>query len=156
MNQRVLHFSTANSFTAEDLPVQTGAYAFAVDLQKPLPARYSGHSNIEFEKGRYVYCGSAYGPGGLRARLGRHMRQNKVAKWHIDQLTIAAGVAEILAVPAGDECDILAELLRVPEIEVPAPGFGSSDCRSCPSHLVKTPEGFDLRALITNGVFQQT
>ena len=30
---------------------------------------------IEIEPGYYVYIGSAFGPGGIKARVGRHLRQ---------------------------------------------------------------------------------
>jgi hypothetical protein len=33
---------------------------------------------------RFLYCGSAKGPGGSKARLSRHF---KSVRWHIDQLT---------------------------------------------------------------------
>jgi hypothetical protein len=32
-------------------------------------------------------------------------------------------------------------LLDLPGTSVPLPGFGSSDCRSCPAHLVALPAG---------------
>jgi hypothetical protein len=47
-------------------------------------------------------------------------------------------------VPGGRECDLLDRLLKAPGAVVPVPGFGSSDCRTCPAHLVALPAGFDL------------
>ena len=32
-------------------------------------------------------------------------------------------------------------LLVLPGASVPVPGFGSSDCRACPAHLVMLPAG---------------
>jgi Uri superfamily endonuclease len=37
-------------------------------------------------------------------------------------------------------------------VQVPVTGFGSSDCRTCPSHLVRIPDSLDettLSGLIT-------
>ncbi|MGE5612498.1 MAG: DUF123 domain-containing protein, partial [Bacillota bacterium] len=62
------------------IPATPGAYVLVIRLDRAaagLPA------------GRYLYCGSARGPGGLRARVGRHMRKGKVVRWHVDRLTEA-------------------------------------------------------------------
>ena len=40
--------------------------------------------------GCYVYAGSARGPGGIRARVRRHLRPDKTPHWHIDQVTAYA------------------------------------------------------------------
>ncbi len=50
------------------------------------------------------------------------------------------------AVPGGRECDLLARVLDIPGASVPVPGFGSSDCRACPAHLVTLPDDLDLGA----------
>ena len=97
--------------------------------------------------GCYAYCGSAYGPGGLQARIGRHLRADKALRWHVDRLTAAGRIVDFRAVPGGRECDLLDRLLEAPGASVPVPGFGSSDCRRCPAHLVALPEdGLDLGA----------
>jgi Uri superfamily endonuclease len=41
---------------------------------------------LRLEPGYYAYAGSALGPGGIRARLGRHLRGPRRAHWHIDYL----------------------------------------------------------------------
>jgi Uri superfamily endonuclease len=43
--------------------------------------------------------------------------------------------------PGGDECAIVAALKHLP---VPLPGFGSSDCRRCVSHLLAWPGGVGI------------
>ncbi|WP_296520394.1 DUF123 domain-containing protein [Rhodoplanes sp.] len=91
--------------------------------------------------GRYLYCGSARGPGGLRARIARHLRRRKTLRWHVDRLTTRGTVFAVWAIPGGDECDLVARLAALP---VPLPGFGSSDCRRCRSHLLAWPEGVEL------------
>jgi Uri superfamily endonuclease len=94
-----------------------------------------------------LYCGSAYGPGGLRARVGRHLRRDKSLRWHVDRLTAAGRIVGLRAVPGGRECDLLVRLLEVPGTSVPIQGFGSSDCRCCPAHLVSLPADFDRHSL---------
>ncbi|MHA1114017.1 MAG: DUF123 domain-containing protein, partial [Alphaproteobacteria bacterium] len=83
-----------------------------------------------------VYAGSAYCPGGLRARLVRHFRRDKTRRWHVDELTAVAAEMAAFAVSGGKECDLRTRLAARPGFSVPLLGFGSSDCRRCPSHLL--------------------
>ncbi|MBY6241757.1 DUF123 domain-containing protein [Methylosinus sp. Sm6] len=122
---------------AEDAPSNGGAYALLLELDVPLLAR-AGRRSALLAAGRYIYCGSARGPGGLRARLGRHMRRGKSRRWHIDQLTEAGRVAGAWIAPGGDECALVRALAELP---VPLAGFGSSDCPRCRSHLLHWPQG---------------
>jgi Uri superfamily endonuclease len=107
-----------------------------IDLDRPLAIALPGHDPACLPPGRYLYCGSARGPGGLRARLARHMRRGKRRHWHVDLLTEAGRVAGAWIVPGGDECALVAALSHLP---MPIPGFGASDCRRCRSHLLWQP-----------------
>ena len=98
-------------------------------------------------RGRYLYAGSAHGPGGIRARARRHLRPEKPVHWHVDRLTNAFGVALVIACPGGSECALLARARSMPGAGVPAPGFGATDCRTCPAHLVRLPDGVARTAL---------
>jgi Uri superfamily endonuclease len=53
-----------------------------------------------------VYVGSALGPGGLAARIGRHRRQNKLGRWHVDYLRAVTQVEEVwyATLPERQEC----------------------------------------------------
>jgi len=116
---------------SDDAPSVPGAYALLILLDAPLLARARGRS-AALEPGRYIYCGSAKGPGGIAARLARHMRQEKRAHWHADQLTGAGRTSGAWVAPGGDECRLNSELAGLP---TPFEGFGSSDCPRCKSHL---------------------
>jgi histidyl-tRNA synthetase len=116
--------------TAAAAPAGAGAYVLLVTLAVPLDLVMPRRATLV--PGRYLYCGSANGPGGLRARLGRHMRRGKSLRWHIDRLTEAGEVPGAWVVPDGDECALAAALAHLP---IPVPGFGSSDCPRCRSHL---------------------
>ena len=105
---------------------------------EPILVRIAGKPRIELFAGRYFYCGSANGPGGLRSRLARHMRRGKSVHWHIDQLTERGSVTGAWIVRNGRECDLVAMLAPLP---MPIPGFGSSDCSRCLSHLLDLPFG---------------
>ena len=124
-----------------------GAYVLIVDLARPLALDIATLPGAVLPAGRFAYCGSAHGPGGLRARVGRHRRRDKAIRWHIDRLTGAGRIVAIYAAPDGAECDLFARLQAVPGATVPLAGFGSTDCRRCPAHLARMPEDFDIESL---------
>jgi len=57
-------------------------------LRLPCPATVNvGRlGRVRFPAGWYAYVGSAYGPGGLAARISRHLRPSKPSHWHLDYL----------------------------------------------------------------------
>ena len=117
-----------------DLPPETGAYLLLLGLSRETAVIRTKNRRI-FAPGWYVYAGNAYGPGGLAARIGRHFRRGKPRHWHIDSLTDAADLFAV-TIPGGTECNLIARLRSEPGFGVPVPGFGSSDCRTCESHLL--------------------
>jgi Uri superfamily endonuclease len=141
--------SSASQTVAEagELPAAPGAYLLVIDLLTPLTATLPGRPPATLEEGRYLYMGSARGPGGIRARTGRHLKGAKTVRWHVDRLTNLAGAAAVIAYPDGNECALTAAALALPGASVPAPGFGSSDCPRCPAHLVRIPESLAIEDL---------
>jgi Uri superfamily endonuclease len=87
--------------------------------------------------GWYVYAGSANGPGGLRSRLSRHLAKNKAMRWHIDQLTTKATRRYGWAWINACECDLISQLQDHPYFQHVLPGFGSTYCSACQSHLLQ-------------------
>jgi Uri superfamily endonuclease len=136
--------------TLSDLPATPGSYALLLKVDAPLLLDMPRQGKVTLAAGQYAYVGSAHGPGGLRARVGRHLRAAKPLHWHIDYLTAAAPVVHVVAVAstARLECSWVKRLLALSEASAPAPAFGSSDCRSgCPAHLVRLPDGLKLSQL---------
>lgn len=124
-------------FTPDDcahMPNDAGAYVLLIDLAAPFAGRFAGR-DFTLPPGRYAYCGSAKGPGGIAARVARHFRRDKKPHWHVDQLTIAARSTSALTFPTGSECALAARLVEA-GASTPLPGFGSSDCRICTAHLL--------------------
>lgn len=120
---------------AEAIPKRAGAYLLVIVLERALGLQVAGQS-ARLPPGHYAYCGSARGPGGLRARVGRHLRPEKRPHWHIDALTGAGHITGVAWSEGANECSLLAWVQALPGAAVPVPGFGSSDCRRCPAHLV--------------------
>lgn len=123
------------------LPCLPGAYALALELERPSVFETGVLGRVVLPAGRYLYLGSAWGPGGLRARVGRHFRAGKPLRWHIDHLTRCARLVGAFAVTGERECALVERLRRLPEVAVPLPRFGSTDCAVCPSHLLTWPAG---------------
>ena len=136
----------------DSIPSAPGAYVLIVTLARARRLDLPRFKDPRLPAGRYAYCGSARGPGGLRARLARHLRRDKALRWHVDHLTAAGRVTALVPVPQGAECALRAALHMAPGVTIPIPGFGSSDCRTCPSHLLALPSGFDLDAWVISNV----
>lgn len=87
--------------------------------------------------GWYVYVGSAFGPGGVRARLAHHRKRAARPHWHIDHLRLHAQLERVWYTydPARREHQWAQVMQRLPGAELPLHGFGASDC-ACASHLV--------------------
>lgn len=118
-------------------PELAGTYALVMRLSHRLAIDVGQLGRFEFPAGWYAYVGSAVGPGGLAARVGRHRRASKTLHWHVDYLRAhARAIAVWYAIGDWDrECAWAAALSILPGASVPVPGFGSSDCR-CAAHLI--------------------
>jgi Uri superfamily endonuclease len=128
------------------LPAAPGAYVLLLTANAPVILDMPRFGELTLAAGQYAYVGSAHGPGGLRARVGRHLRAEKPLHWHVDYLTAALPVMHVVTVVVTDgarlECAWVKRLLGLNGASAPAPGFGSSDCRNgCPAHLVRLPDG---------------
>ncbi len=120
-----------------DLPRAKGSYILVVVLGEEAEARLRGRS-VSLQPGVYLYIGSAGGPGGLAARLSRHLRRGKRPRWHVDWLTNAGRPVAALACASGEPREVescLAWCLALRGLPF-VPRFGSSDDRGgAPSHL---------------------
>jgi Uri superfamily endonuclease len=97
--------------------------------------RVGSLGRLQLQPGYYVYVGSAFGPGGLRARLQHHARRAARPHWHVDYLRDYARLEVVwYESNARRECEWTARIGAMPGAVIPLPGFGSSDCR-CGAHL---------------------
>ncbi|MDP6957308.1 MAG: GIY-YIG nuclease family protein [Planctomycetota bacterium] len=116
------------------LPKDPGAYLLWIRLKRAV--RIPSHLGEKIGPALLLYAGSAYGPGGIRARCTRHLKQHKVPRWHVDSLTGGASELRVLPVVGGNECRLVEKLRKTGRVSFPVPGFGSSDCTTCESHLL--------------------
>lgn len=130
-----------------DLPAAPGSYVLYLRPSQRLELGVGRLGRLSFPAGEYLYLGSAGGPGGLRARLGRHIRGGGKPHWHIDPLRAAADLGGCFYLTTGTsnahqplECLWSQALAALPGATLPAPGFGAGDCRrGCRAHLVAFP-----------------
>lgn len=94
---------------------------------------------LSLKAGWYLYVGSAFGPGGVKARCGHHRKVSSRPRWHIDYLRRFAPLREIWFThdPARREHQWAGVVNKQRGTEMPLPGFGASDC-DCKSHLFYT------------------
>lgn len=87
------------------------------------------------EPGYYVYVGSAFVPGGVAARVSRHLRKRKPKRWHIDYLRTHVTPSQVYISYDDErrEHQWARALASTPEAQ-PVDGFGCSDC-TCRAHL---------------------
>lgn len=93
---------------------------------------------VLFRKGLYVYTGS--GGNNVIKRINRHLKRGKNEHWHIDFVLPIAKILLIKIIRAKSrktECQINLETQKKLGGIFPVKRFGSTDCRDCPSHLLK-------------------
>jgi Uri superfamily endonuclease len=130
---------------AETLPPHAGTYALLLRPRHDVTLTVGRNGTFKLAAALYVYVGSALGPGGVRARVSRHLSTDKRMRWHIDVLANASNVESVCWVLETErlECTWAQALLSLPGSSAPIPGFGSSDCsHGCPAHLVQLERYF--------------
>jgi Uri superfamily endonuclease len=65
---------------------EPGTYALILQSHTTARVQIGRWREIDVEPGYYIHIGSAFWPGGVRARISRHCRTDKPKHWHIDYL----------------------------------------------------------------------
>jgi Uri superfamily endonuclease len=117
-----------------------GTYALILESAGYARVPVGRHGPLDLPPGVYAYVGSALGPGGLRARIARHLDPARPRHWHIDYLKRATRVVEVWYVvdPVRREHAWARAFGGISSASIPMPRFGSSDC-TCPAHLFHFP-----------------
>ena len=114
-----------------------GIYCLIINVLKTKEILVGKLGKIRFEKGRYIYVGSAQ--NGLEKRIKRHFRKRKKKFWHIDYLLGNRDVKIERAIlfpfkKKQEESKLAREISKYGK---PIENFGSSDSEFN-SHLIKT------------------
>jgi Uri superfamily endonuclease len=130
-----------------------GSYILVVFIDREIKLIIGALGKIKFQKGFYLYIGSAMGNSGsatLINRIRRHISppESKRTHWHIDYLLINkySSVCCVYLIPSYQnlECFIANEVLNVSDGHIDK--FGSSDCH-CRSHLLYFKEFKSLKKI---------
>lgn len=121
-----------------------GTYALVLYMASGCRLRVGRMGIHEFKRGYYLYIGSAFGTGGLAARIRHHLRLSDRPHWHIDYLRSVSKLTAVWGIYSNVRSDIRSEarlehpwaavIESMPEVRIPVIGFGSTDCR-CLAHL---------------------
>ena len=125
---------------------KSGTYALVLESKEEKDIKFGRKGLLKSKIAYYIYIGSAFGPGGIKARVSRHFRPKK-PHWHIDYLTQNIDLQEAwLSYNENRLEHIWANKLLNNTNYNPIKAFGCSDCR-CYSHLfyIKSPSFKDFQ-----------
>jgi Uri superfamily endonuclease len=130
------------------LSPEPGTYILILSLPKSRSLAIGKMGVLNFVRGWYAYVGSAMGPGGVAARVNRHLKIDKNAHWHIDYLRPFAQVVGAVVASGKQvrEHQWASHLTRPPYTGRPIQGFGSTDC-NCQAHLFRLVQPFNPHGL---------
>lgn len=127
----------------------SGYYLILLSVEESTSIKIGSKGLIPFERGYYLYVGSA--KKGLSKRIERHKRLRKNKHWHLDYLREKASVIQAwpIRIQGEYECKLAQKFREIADSEIPT--FGSSDC-ACPGHLLyfknKPTTRLDFQTLI--------
>lgn len=125
-------------FTVDDeVPNLPGSYFLLFELNQSIMVNVGKIKDVTFQKGFYGYAGTAFGSGGLRARIKRHLIQNKKKKWHLDWIRpYLSFIQGWYVVNMNLECIWSQTFLNGDDCFLPLKKMGASDCKlGCPAHF---------------------
>ena len=114
-----------------------GTYALILESSSQEIIQIGRLGPLRLDRGYYIYIGSAFGPGGLKARISHHKRLAKHPRWHVDYLRTVTYLKGVWYTYDSNprEHQWAETILRMKDASIPIEGFGSSDC-GCKSHLM--------------------
>lgn len=121
------------------LPSQTGSYALALNLPEPVSFTVGRLGLFSMQPAALIYVGSAFGPGGLSARVRHHLNLPLHPHWHLDYLRPYVEPLGCLFTSRARPLECRwAQIASACEYAfIPLRGFGAADCHTgCESHLI--------------------
>ena len=119
-----------------NLQVKSGTYILVLESRIEVQVQIGKLAALNLRSGFYLYVGSAFGPGGVKARVTCHNSRSKRLHWHIDYLTKMLQPNEVwYSYDISRREHLWAGILSdTTNITTPMRQFGASDCQ-CESHL---------------------
>lgn len=120
--------------TNDKVEIDKGNYCLIIEMKKLSKIKVGAKGFITFDKGFYVYVGSAL--NSLTKRVERHISNDKKKHWHIDYLLLNKNtkINQVIYTYCTEkiECIISNEINKNTNEYIKL--FGCSDC-NCSSHL---------------------
>lgn len=111
-----------------------GSYCLIIEVKSDCKIKIGAKGILSFNKGYYVYVGSAL--NNLTKRIERHLSDNKKKHWHMDYLSMNKNtkINQVIYTYCSKkiECNISHEINKKTDKYIEF--FGCSDC-NCESHL---------------------
>jgi len=129
----------------DQIPSDKGVYVVFLRCDKRMDIRVGSLGIISVQEGIYAYVGSAFGGGGLKSRLSRHLKTAKKCRWHIDYIRRHMKAVSLWYTTESAEAEHrIAQTFMEMGAGIPMKGFGSSDCKCITHlfHLESVPECF--------------
>lgn len=133
---------------------EQGTYILILRSTKEQTVQVGALGAMTVTPGVYAYVGSAFGPGGVRARVQRHAESGGASHWHVDYLRSVTKLDEVWYTHDSERRECLwASVFRdLSGASIPLTGFGASDC-DCTAHLIafdSRPRMNSFRAVVRN------
>lgn len=115
-----------------------GSYALLFHCDDTVDIDVGALGQLNLQPGFYVYVGSAFGTGGVAARVTHHCQISQRPHWHLDYLRPHLRLLEIWCTydTVRREHQWVGQLAGLRGARQPYPGFGASDCGCC-THLFR-------------------
>ena len=119
------------------MQARPGTYALIMACDCEQQVEIGKLGRLDVRPGFYVYVGSAFGPGGLKARIAHHAKISARPHWHIDYLRSILPLNEVWYSYDSErhEHQWADAFNCLRGATLPMVGFGASDC-ICKSHLL--------------------
>jgi Uri superfamily endonuclease len=136
----LMNIDTFLQNTPISIDSRPGTYALVFACADSVRLAVGRLGPVSLTCGYYIYVGSAFGPGGLRARLNHHLKPSLHPHWHLDYIKCALCLVEIWITtdPVKREHDWAGIIAAMKGASLPIAGFGATDC-GCRSHLIHFP-----------------
>lgn len=146
----------AKYLKSENFFQMRGVYTLVLHLcTENVSLRVGKLGKFKLRGGYYLYTGSALGKGALSlgGRIRRHLKKQKVMRWHIDYLLSLkeVNISSIVLAEVKEkiECELNWLLKKKIKGRILIPNFGSSDCKfRCGSHLLYVGKGDPLQKVV--------
>lgn len=118
------------------LKPHTGTYGLIYESKSSRSIRIGKLGILKLQAGYYLYVGSAFGPGGIKARVRHHLGESSSPHWHVDYLKSHCHLLELWVAYSNAKCEQIwvSKLAKSKDVSIPLAGFGASDTPAV-SHL---------------------